>query len=174
MAAHVQHTPPAQHAQHNSGLDKQSADISMVTDLVAETRKASEAYKECIGPDNSHMSLSLLSEGKPKTNEECEAERDTLEKTYVKAYVELSRMKAEYEELANSTSCFDAINEQYNSRHPPLQDASDKISSQINFKIKALQELRPRLDAAKKSEAKLRAQVTQLTGQCKNVGATVS
>merc|ERR1719217_890641 len=97
----------------------------MVSDLVAETRKASQAYKECIGPDNSRMSLALLSEGKPKTNEECEAEKEKLEKTYVKAYVELSRMKAEYEVLANSTACEDGINEQYNSRHRPLRPAEE-------------------------------------------------
>jgi prefoldin subunit 5 len=142
--------------------------------LIDATRKASEAYKTCMGSDDSHISLSLLSEGKPKTNEECEAEKEALEKTYIKAYVELSRMKAEYEELANSTSCFDAVNEQYNSRHPALQDAADKLSSQINAKVQQLQELRPRLDGAKESETQLRAQVQKLTAQCKNVGATVS
>merc|ERR1719316_1938980 len=148
--------------------------MSKVSVLVAETKLASEAYKTCIGSEPSHVSLALLSEGKPKTNEECEAEKEALEKTYVKAYVELSRMKAEYEELANSTACEDGINEQYNSRHPPLQDAADKLSTQINTAIHTLQGLRPRLDAAKASEERLRSQVQQLTGQCKNVGATVS
>jgi len=171
---HPGHHEKAAHGERALSLDKQSADATMMSGLIAETQKASDAYKACIGPNDSHISLAMLSEGKPKTNEECEAEKEALEKTYVKAYVELSRMKAEYEELANSTSCFDAINEQYNSRHPPLQDASDKISSQINIKVKALQELRPRLDGAKASESKLRAQVTKLTAQCKNVGATVS
>lgn len=179
-AQHVQHTQHdqftqhEQHTQHNPGLDKQNADISMVTDLVAETRKASEAYQECIGPDSSHMSLSLVSEGKPKTNEECEAERDTLEKTYVKAYVELSRMKAEYEVMANSTTCFDSVNEQYSSRFPPLQEAADKLSKDINEKVHQLQAIRPRLEGAKSSETKLRSRVNSLTGQCKNVKATVS
>merc|ERR1719389_732981 len=134
----------------------------MMSGLIAETQKASDAYKACIGPNDSHISLAMLSEGKPKTNEECEAEKEALEKTYVKAYVELSRMKAEYEELANSTACEDGINEQYNSRHPPPQDAADKLSTQINTAIHTLQGLRPRLDAAKASEERLRSQVQKL------------
>jgi prefoldin subunit 5 len=163
-------------AAHTSNPDDQAKDADEVSSLMEETRKASEAYKTCIGPDghHSHISLALLSEGKPKTNEECEAERDALEKTYVKAYVELSRLKAEYEELANSTACFDSVNAEYNSRHPPLQETADKLSSQINEKVKTLQSLRPRLEGAKSSEQKLRQRVQALTAQCKNVGATVS
>merc|ERR1719359_1549745 len=149
VARHLEtgHHQKAAHGQPLSNLGKQSADVSMVSGLIAETKKASEAYKNCIGPNDAHISLALLSEGKPKTNEECEAERDALEKTYVKAYVELSRLKSEYEELANSTACFDGVNDQYNSRHPPLQEAADKVSTQINDKIKQLQGLRPRLDS---------------------------
>jgi uncharacterized coiled-coil DUF342 family protein len=171
-AAHMPSVPRVER-RLASGSDKETADATMVASLMAETKKASDAYKNCIGP-NKAMSMALLSEGKPKTNEECEAEREALEKTYVKAYVELSRLKAEYEELANSTACFDGVNQQYNSRHPPLQQAADKLSSQINEKIHQLQGLRPRLESAKASETKLRNQVTALTAQCKNVGATVS
>jgi len=155
-------------------LDKPSADANTVSELMSATRKASAAYKACVGPNDSHIALALLSEGKPKTNEECEAEKEVLEKTYVKAYVELSRMSAEYDQLANSTSCFDAVNGQYDSRHPILQEAADKVSSQINSKVTELQQLRPRLDGAKDSETKLREQVQKLTNQCKNVGDTVS
>lgn len=153
-------------------LDKRAKDVSMISELVSDTRKASDAYNTCVGADDSHMSLS--SDGKPKTKEECEAEKDALEKTYVKAYVELSRMKAEYEELANSTSCFDSIHEQYEARNPELQETADKLSDQINEKIKTLQALRPRLDGAKASEESLRRQVQKLTSQCKHVGVTVS
>eukprot|EP00746_Dinoflagellata_sp_MGD_P125220 gnl/MRDRNA2_/MRDRNA2_59938_c0_seq1.p1 gnl/MRDRNA2_/MRDRNA2_59938_c0~~gnl/MRDRNA2_/MRDRNA2_59938_c0_seq1.p1 ORF type:complete len:774 (+),score=188.17 gnl/MRDRNA2_/MRDRNA2_59938_c0_seq1:93-2414(+) len=153
-------------------VDKHAKDISLVSSLFEETKKASEAYHSCIRSDDAH--ISLTSNGKPKTNEECEAEKDALEKTYVKAYVELSRMKAEYEELANSTACFDSVNEEFNTRNPPLQDAADKLSDQINEKIRALQALRPRLDGAKTSEEKLRKQVDKVTAQCKHVGATVS
>merc|ERR1719324_1602156 len=124
----------------------------------------------------SPQALGLFSEGKPKkkTEAECQAEKDELEKTYVKAYVELSRLKAEYEELANSTACVDSVNQQYNSRHPPLQKAADELSNNINEKVHRLQSLRPRLDGAKSSETKLRKQVSALTAQCKNAGATVS
>merc|ERR1719160_360354 len=145
-AAH--HLKPSRHQKsaHFDDLDIQTVDDGMVSELVTETKKASEAYQSCIGSKHSHVSLTMLSEGKPKSNEECEAEKETLEKMYVKTYVELSRLKAEYEVQANSTACLDGVNEQYSSRHPPLQEAADKVSSDINAKVKGLQALRPRLE----------------------------
>merc|ERR1719281_1688928 len=105
---------------------------------------------------------------------ECQAEKDALEKTYIKAYVELSRLKAEYEELANSSACVDSTLEQYKNRKTPLQKEADKLATAINEKVAELQSLRPRLDSALSSEKKLRKQVKKLTNQCDNLGPTVS
>merc|ERR1719486_267393 len=119
--------------------------------------------------------VSLFSGEKPKKSEaECQAEKDALEKTYVKAYVELSRLKAEYEELANSTACVDSTLEQYKNRKTPLQREADKLATAINEKVQELQSLRPRLDGAIESEKTLRAHVKKLTNQCDDLGPTVS
>merc|ERR1719324_2202831 len=124
----------------------------------------------------SPQALGLFSEGKPKkkSEAECQAEKDALEKTYVKAYVELSRLKAEYEELANSTACVDSTLEQYKNRKTPLQKEADKLATAINEKVQELQSLRPHLDGAVRSEKKLRKQVKKLTNQCDDLGPTVS
>merc|ERR1719161_3530415 len=119
--------------------------------------------------------VSLVGGEKPKKSEaECQAEKDALEKTYVKAYVELSRLKAEYEELANSSACVDSILEQYKNRKTPLQKEADKLATAINEKVQELQSLRPRLDGALKAEEKLRQQVKELSNQCDDLGPTVS
>jgi hypothetical protein len=123
----------------------------------------------------SNVALLAISHEKPKkTNEECQAEKAALEQTYVKAYVELSRLKAEYEELANSTACVDTVMEQFKNRKVPLQSQADKLATSINKEVQNLQSLRPRLDAAIGSETKLKKRVDALTNQCSNLGPTVS
>merc|ERR1719324_1386239 len=125
----------------------------------------------------SQGALGLFSEGKPKPKKseaECQAEKDALEKTYVKAYVELSRLKAEYEELANSTACVDSTMEQFKNRKTPLQKEADKLATSINEKVSELQSLRPRLDSASSSEENLRKHVRELTAECDDLDPTVS
>lgn len=110
-----------------------------------------------------------------QSNEEkCKEEKEELEKTYVKAYVELSRLKAEYEELANSTACVDSTMEQFKNRKTPLQKEADKLATSINEKVSELQSLRPRLDGAMSSEENLRKHVRELTSECDDLAPTVS
>merc|ERR1719271_2011245 len=120
-------------------------------------------------------SLGLFSDAKPKKSEaECQAEKDALQKTYVKAYVELSRLKAEYEELANSSACVDSTLEQFKNQMVPLQRDANKLAAAINEKVQELQALRPRLEAARRAEKELRKQVKELTAECDDLGPTVS
>merc|ERR1719486_1401607 len=101
--------------------------------------------------------VSLFSGEKPqKSEEECQAEKDALQKTYVKAYVELSRLKAEYEELANSSACVDSTLEQFKNQMVPLQRDANKLAALINEKVQELRALRPRLEAARRAEKELR------------------
>lgn len=151
-------------------------DVSKVSGLIADTQQASLAFRSCMNLVNAPKgAVSLINGEKPKKTEaECQAEKDALEKTYVKAYVELSRLKAEYEELANSTACVDTTLEQYKNRKTPLQKEADKLATAINEKVAELQSLRPRLESAVASEEKLRKQVRKLTNQCDDLGPTVS
>jgi uncharacterized protein YoxC len=162
---------PVQHGNHE------------VSDLIADTHQASEAYNRCMNAvqsDSSQVSLSHLWAGtaqtkpKKKSEAECQAEKEELQKTYIKAYVELSRLKAEYEELANSTACVDSIMDQFKNRKIPLQKKAEQLATAINEKVAELQSLRPRLDGAMKSEKELRAHVKELTNQCDDLGPTIS
>eukprot|EP00746_Dinoflagellata_sp_MGD_P151807 gnl/MRDRNA2_/MRDRNA2_83252_c0_seq5.p1 gnl/MRDRNA2_/MRDRNA2_83252_c0~~gnl/MRDRNA2_/MRDRNA2_83252_c0_seq5.p1 ORF type:complete len:1125 (-),score=274.97 gnl/MRDRNA2_/MRDRNA2_83252_c0_seq5:41-3016(-) len=152
-------------------------DEAKISGLIEDTKQASTAFQSCIeAARGTRVALTLFGDEKPKkkSEAECQAEKEALQKTYVKAYVELSRLKAEYEELANSTACVDSTLEQYKNRKTPLQKEADKLATAINEKVAELQSLRPRLDSALSSEEQLRKQVVKLTKQCDNLGPTVS
>merc|ERR1719191_1918966 len=80
--------------------------------------------------------------------QQCATEKKVLEETYVKTYVELSRLKDEYHTLANSTACVDNVESLYKSRKTPLQEDIDRLIKDIDKKVKDLQGLRPRLESA--------------------------
>merc|ERR1719316_1154871 len=56
------------------------------------------------------------SQGNASSPEKCKEQKEALETTYVKAYVELSRLVAEYSELVKSTACEQAVNSAYEER----------------------------------------------------------
>jgi hypothetical protein len=154
-------------------------DEAKISGLIQDTEQASLAFRSCMEAAKAPQdALSLFGDEKPsskkKSEAECQEEKEKLQKTYVKAYVELSRLKAEYEELANSTACVDNVLEQYKNRKIPLQKEADKLATAINEKVAELQSLRPRLDSALASEERLRKQVLKLTNQCDDLGPTVS
>lgn len=164
------------HEVHMSSVHRPSHNLDNLSGLLRATRQASQKFRKCIESVHSaHMSVTLLSEGAPKiTSNECEKLKVSLQQTYVKAYVELSRMQVEYEELANSTACSASVHEQYKNQKTPLQDEADKLSGEINDKTEEMQTLRPRLQSAQASEVKLRDQVNQLTNQCAELSPTIS
>lgn len=159
-----------------SSVQKPRNDLDELSGLLRATRQASQKFQNCIESARSaRMSVALLSEGVPtKTTEECEKCKRDLQKTYVKAHVELSRMVVQYEEQANSTACSDSIQEQYKNQKTPLQESADKISGEINDKTEEMQTLRPRLQSSQASEVKLRKQVSELTSQCAELSPTIS
>merc|ERR1719428_595191 len=173
LAAQLAPTSPG-HVLRKAKMPKMPTqhDEAKISGLIEDTQQASLAFQSCMqAAKGRRVALILFGDEKPKkTKAECEAEKDTLQKTYVKAYVELSRLKAEYEELANSTACADSILEQFKNRKTPLQKEADKLATSINEKVSELQSLRPRLDSALSSEEQLRKQVVKLTKQCDNLG----
>jgi len=108
------------------------------------------------------------------TPENCAREKDALEEIYVKTYVELSRLKNEYDELANSTACVDNVESLYHEQKTPLQEAIDDLIKDIDQKVKELQNLRPRLESATIAEKELRKHIAVLTQECSELPETVS
>lgn len=106
--------------------------------------------------------------------ETCAAQKTYLEKTYIKAYVELSRMLAEFEELCHSTACVDAATQTSGQRMKPLQEKVSKLSSSLTAMSGQLQSFRPSMEAANDAETKLRDQIRQVSNKCASMEATVS
>lgn len=113
-------------------------------------------------------------DGEGPSAEECEAEKENLHKVYVKTYVELSRLKNEYDELANSTACYDGVKSKYESQKVPLQQDIDELLKAIDVKVKKLQGLRPRLESANEAEKKMLEQVKRLETECGDLPETIS
>jgi uncharacterized coiled-coil DUF342 family protein len=159
-----------------ASMQQSSHSLDKLSGLLRAARQASEKFQSCMESVRSaHISVAMLSEGAPtKPSNECDDLKVSLQETYVKAYIELSRMEVQYEEQANSTACADSVKEQYKNQRTPLQEAADKISGEINDKTEEMQSLRPRLQSTQASEVKLREQVSELTDQCAELSPTIS
>lgn len=110
---------------------------------------------------------------KESSPQECKEQKEKLEKVYVKAYVELSRLKSEYDVLANSTDCRDKIMAEYKVRIV-VEEEADRIAERIPPKQLELQKLRPQLEAAKQAETKLHDHLMTLNEQCSGLEPTIS
>lgn len=127
-------------------------------------------------PADTSASAASPAETSPSTASpaECKKEKEVLEKTFVKAYVELTRLTAEYSALVKSTACEDQVNAAYEEQAPPLQEAAEKLSKLSSETAAKLKELRPRLDRAIEANKRLRKQIAELTEECDQLPDTIS
>jgi hypothetical protein len=102
----------------------------------------------------------------------CGKQLDYLESTYVKAYVEISRLVAQYDRLINATSCEDEVNEDCALAKTPHSDKIAGLGTGMDNNRKKLEDLRPRLEAARETLDKLRDHVSLLTAKCHELPAT--
>jgi len=108
------------------------------------------------------------------TPSECAREKETLEKTYQKTFVELTRLITQYEDLVKSTAVEDAIKEQHADKVDPIHREIDKLVDKVEKLTEKLRELRPHLEDASEVEKKLRKQIATLTKQCALLPETVT
>jgi len=137
---------------------------------VEEKASMRRNMKEDMGKDDTYET----SQGEASSDEKCKEEKEKLEDTYVKAYVELSRLKAEYEMLSKSPACFDAVNEEYNDKAPALQEEAERLSKLSKDAVEKLKELKPRLERAMKADKLLRKEVEDLTEEAAELPETLS
>lgn len=174
-----------------SAIDRSEA-VTRIPSLVQSAQDAAHHFRVCVAKH--HVQISLLqaaqdpnatSQGNatpatpatkqsPASAETCKQQKEALEKTYVKAYVELARLTAEYSELSKSTACEDQVISTYEERAPALQEAAEKLSKLSSETADKLKELRPRLESAVEADKKLRKQVQDLTSECDALPETIS
>jgi hypothetical protein len=179
--------------QENVSATNRSEAMTRIPSLVQTAQDAAHHYRVCVAKHRAQISLlqagqdpNATSKGNataaakdatkesPASADECKQQKETLEKTYVKAYVELARLTAEYSALAKSTACEDQVQATYEERAPALQEAAQKLSQLSAETADKLKELRPRLESAVEADKKLRKQVQDLTEECEALPETIS
>merc|ERR1719359_950704 len=107
--------------------------------------------------------------------EKCNKQKQELEDTYVKAYVELARLIKEYEDLTAPETDEGDSNEQIKkAKEDPLQDKADKLAEEQEKKLRELEDLRPRLEDMILAEQKLRLHIKKLSEECGQLQKTES
>jgi len=158
------------------------APISHVQGLVTSTRTAAASLMKCV------KGVSLVETRDPTgrapveaspanaslTPDECQEQKEVLEETYVKTYVELTRLIAEYEELIKSKSCEDAVEEEYTQKVTPIKKEIKELTEKLEALQDKLEELRPRLEDANNAEKILRKQIKDLTQECADLPETIT
>jgi hypothetical protein len=104
----------------------------------------------------------------------CLAQRQQLEDTYVKAYVQLARLIQEYEDLASPDDDGDVVQQVERAKKEPLQDRADKLAAEQGEKMRQLEDLRPRLEDMLLAESKLRQHIKKLAEECQQLPDTTS
>eukprot|EP00746_Dinoflagellata_sp_MGD_P162260 gnl/MRDRNA2_/MRDRNA2_89732_c0_seq1.p1 gnl/MRDRNA2_/MRDRNA2_89732_c0~~gnl/MRDRNA2_/MRDRNA2_89732_c0_seq1.p1 ORF type:complete len:762 (+),score=201.19 gnl/MRDRNA2_/MRDRNA2_89732_c0_seq1:130-2415(+) len=171
-------------------------DLKQIPGLVQSTHSAAADFHRCMNPETQAALLQQdpkkkvvkpkapdslkkdetyeTSQGTAASDEKCKEEKEKLEKTFVKAYIELSRLKAEYEAIVKSTACEDTVISQYEERAPPLQEAAEELAKLSSETAAKLKELKPRLESAIEADKKLRKQVADLNQECQDLPDTIS
>lgn len=169
-------------------------DLKQLPDLIHSAHSAADVFRRCTKPETDGALVQQdpkkekpkapeglkkdetyeTSQGTAASDEKCKEEKEKLEKTFVKAYIELSRLKAEYEAIVKSTACEDSVISAYEDRAPPLQEAAEKLAKLSSEMAAQLKELKPRLEEAIEADKKLRKQVAQLNQECQDLPETIS
>jgi hypothetical protein len=103
---------------------------------------------------------------------ECEKNKTDLEEKYVKAYVELSRLIAEYEEAVANDDAEQALAKHCEERKAPLEKKQDKLNEDLKKRLKELQDMRPKLEDMLAAEKRLRDHLAELSKACSQMDAT--
>merc|ERR1712217_839523 len=109
-----------------------------------------------------------------KIGENCSYEIQIMQVVYIKAWLQITRLVAEYEWLIHSTSCPDYVKEVMVSKERRIKEKIEKLTVKVTSWEQKLLSYRARISAAYRAEAKLRIHIQQLSFKCMNMGATVS
>lgn len=105
---------------------------------------------------------------------ECQYQKQLLQATYIKAYIELTRLLAEYEQLIHTHNCEDWVYESEGQREKALREKQVVLVQTITSWEAKMHAYKVRLEEAYHAEFRLRTHIQSLTARCKEMDATVS
>jgi len=105
-------------------------------------------------------------------DQQCQAQRQVLQDTYVKAYVGLARLIDQYEKKSVDKTADDAAKKKHDDAADPINDVVDEADNELAKNRNKLKDLRAKLDDAWKAEKKLRDHISATSQECKQLGTT--
>jgi len=104
----------------------------------------------------------------------CSYQIQIMQVVYIKAWLQITRLVAEYEWLIHSTSCPDYVKEVMVTKERRIKEKIEKITVKVTSWEQKLISFRARISTAYRAEAKLRIHIQQLSFKCQSMSATVS
>jgi hypothetical protein len=97
-----------------------------------------------------------------------------LQVVYIRAYIELTRLLAEYEVIIHQHTCDDWVSQTEGAQEKILNNKMVKMTTTVSSFQHKLETYRMRLEAAYRLEVQLRAHIQNLITKCGEMDATVS
>jgi hypothetical protein len=110
----------------------------------------------------------------PGESPECQYQKQSLQVVYVRAYVEITRLLAEYENLIHSKACDQYVNEVEGQQEKILEGKVVKMTKTVVSYTHKLEAYKVRIEQSIRVEVQLRAHIQVLASRCRDMSATVS
>merc|ERR1740138_876215 len=115
---------------------------------------------------SSHSSMSKYTTsttGNIGQSAECQYQKHALQVVYVRAYVEITRLLAQYETLIHSNTCDDYVWETEGGQEKILEGKLVKMTTVVSTYTHKLEAYKARIEQAVKLEVHLRAHISHLS-----------
>jgi hypothetical protein len=107
-------------------------------------------------------------------SEECQYQKHILQVVYIKAYIEITRLLAQYEVVIHTHTCEDYVWETEGQTEKLLEGKMVKMTTTVSSYTHKLEQYQVRIKAAIKLEVSIRSHITLLTTKCGEMDATIS
>jgi hypothetical protein len=107
-------------------------------------------------------------------SEECQYQKHALQVVYIRAYVEITRLLAEYEILIHEHSCSEYVRELEGSQEKALESKIVKMTTIVSSYTHKLEAYKLRIEGSYRLEVQMRSHIRILATRCGEMAATVS
>jgi hypothetical protein len=126
---------------------------------------------------SSHSSMSKYTTsttGNWGESDECQYQKHALQVIYIRAYIEITRLLAEYEVLIHTTTCDDYVYETEGTEEKLLEGKIVKMTTTVSTYTHKLEAYKQRITSALKVQVHLKQEIKLLTIKCGEMDKTVS
>lgn len=104
----------------------------------------------------------------------CIQQQQNVQHLYIKTYMEITRLVAEYEKLIHGHNCEDWVYEKEGQAEKALKQKQEQLVTTVHSWEERLHALKMRFQEARTVEVTMREHLTELVTRCQHMGATMS